>query len=59
MSIFKKIKYKMAMFKRIGTFSQAMRNGMSEEEAAKYMNELYPPSKEQLEYEQIIKEKTN
>lgn len=52
MGLFKKFKLKAKMMKRIGAFSRARQQGMSVEEARAYADQQYPPTAEDIAYEE-------
>lgn len=51
MGLFKNLKLKSEHVKRVGGFARAVENGLSEKEAWDYVNRIYPPSPELVEYE--------
>lgn len=52
MGFFGDFKLKMKMAKRVGTFSRARKQGMTVEEARAYADKLYPPTAEDIAYEE-------
>jgi hypothetical protein len=55
-SLCKELKLKFRVFKRIGAFSRAREQGMSVEEARAYSDSLYPPTAEDIEYEERLQQ---
>jgi hypothetical protein len=51
MNIFKKIRLYFRMTQRMGAFSQLMKKGHDMYEARKLSEQLYPPTKEDKEFE--------
>ncbi len=47
----KELRLKLRAAKRIGAFSRACKQGMSVEQARAYSDQLYPPTAEDIEYE--------
>ncbi len=52
MGFFGDFKLKMKMAKRVGAFSRARKQGMTVEEARAYADKLYPPTAEDIAYEE-------
>lgn len=52
---FKELKLKMRAAKRVGAFTRAREQGMSPQQARAYSDNLYPPTAEDLEYEQKLR----
>ena len=59
MNLFKKIKLYLRASKRLGAFAQAKKKGYTTAEARTLSDNLYPPTKEDLEYEKKLNEKEN
>ncbi|MBI5429677.1 MAG: hypothetical protein HY938_04370 [Nitrosomonadales bacterium] len=52
----KELKLKFREAKRIGAFSRARKQGMSVEQARAYSDHLYPPTAEDIEYENQLRQ---
>jgi hypothetical protein len=51
----KELKLKMRAAKRIGAFARAQKQGMSIEQARAYSDNLYPPTADDLAYEEKLR----
>ena len=52
MGFFGDLKLKIKMAKRVGAFSRARKQGLTVEEARAYSDQLYPPTAEDIAYEE-------
>jgi hypothetical protein len=57
MGFFHDLKLKNRFATRLGAYIRAQEAGMTPEQARKYANELYPPTEEDLEYENRLRSK--
>lgn len=55
-SLFKELRLKFRASKRLGAFSRACKQGMSIEEARAYSDQLYPPTAEDIAYEDGLRQ---
>ncbi len=53
--MFKFLRLRLNAAKRLGAFKQAMKSGMSQEQARKASDQLYPPTAEDLEFEAALR----
>ena len=52
MGLFKSLRLKVKLTKRLGAFARARQQGMTVEQARQYVDQMYPPTPEDLEYEE-------
>lgn len=57
MGLFKNIRLKYRMMKRLGAFARAREQGMSIAEARAYADSIYPPTPEDIEYQERERQK--
>ena len=59
MGLFKNLRLKMKFAKRLGAYARARQQGMGDEQARQYVDQIYPPTPEDLKYEEEQRRKAS